>query len=162
MHESVLELLTRLEALVQRAATAPLTDKKMVDEREVQSILQMIRTVLPEDLREAARLRGEAERTMQSAQDEARRLVLEAQATARRLVEEHAVAKAAARQADDLVGGAERDARTVRDGADAYAARVLGDLEQTVARILETIRRGRELLKDVPASAYNEQSGSSR
>jgi len=162
MHESVLELLTRLEALFQRAATVPLTDNKMVDEREVQSILRMIRTALPENLREAARLRRDAERTMQSAQDEARRLVLEAQATARRLVEEHAIAKAAAQQADDLLGRAERDARGVRDGADAYAAGVLGDLEQSVARILETIRRGRELLKDVPTSAYNEQSGSSR
>ena len=99
---------------------------------------------------------------MRAAQDEARRLVLEAEATARRLVEEHAIAKQAARQGEDVLARAEHDARTVRDGADAYAARVLGDLEQSVARILEAIRRGRELLKDIPASAYNEQSGSGR
>lgn len=162
MSDSVLELLTRLEALVQRAPTGPRGEKRLVDEREVLGILQRIRAALPADLREAqARLR-EAERTMQSAQDEARHLVLEGQATARRLVEEHPIAKEAARQSEDLLIRAERDARTVRDGADAYAAGVLGDLEQRVARILEAIRRGRELLKDVPASAYNEQSGSGR
>ena len=162
MSESILELLTRLEILVQRAATVPRTEKRMVDEREVVGLLQRIRSALPVDLRDAQHLRGEAERTMRAAQDEARRLVLEAEATARRLVEEHAIAKQAARQGEDVLARAEHDARTVRDGADAYAARVLGDLDQSVARILEAIRRGRELLKDIPASAYNEQSGSGR
>ena len=162
MRESVLDLLTRLEALLQRATAVPLTEKKVIDEREVAGIVQMIRRALPEDLRQAQRLRTEAEQTMRAAQDEARRLILEAEATARRLVEEHAIAREAARQRDELLGLAERDARAVRQGADEYAARVLADLEQSVARILDAIRRGRELLKDVPASAYNEQSGSGR
>ncbi|HEU5299840.1 MAG TPA: hypothetical protein VFW08_10125 [bacterium] len=162
MREPVLDLLTRLEALVRQAAAVPRTEKKIVDERAVLGVVQMIRSALPEDLREAQRLRAEAERTMRSAQDEARRLVLEAQGTARRLLEEHAIAKEAVRRREDFLAQAERDARGIRAGADAYAASVLSDLEQSVARVLEAIRRGRELLKDVPASAYNEQSGSDR
>lgn len=153
MRATVLELLTRLDALIRH---------KVVDEREVRDLLRMIRDALPADLREAERLRAEAERVLQAAQDDARRIVLEAQATVRALAGEHAVAREAARRGEDLLARAERDARGIREGADAYAARVLGDLEQGVARILETIRHGRELLKASAGSAYNEQSSSSR
>lgn len=153
MGTTVFELLARLDALVRA---------KVVDEREVRDLLRMIRDALPADLREAERLRGQAEQVLRSAQDEARRIVLEAQATARTLADEHAVAREAARHGQDLVARAEHDARGIREGADAYAARVLGELEQSVTRVLETIRRGRELLKQSAGSAYNEQSGSSR
>lgn len=160
MRDSVLELLNRLEALLQRRTSRPFLDKRLVDDREALGTVQMIRAALPLELREAAQLRAEAERVLRAAQDEARRIVLEAQTTARQHAAEHVIAREAVQRGDDLVARAERDARSIREGADAYAARVLGDLEQSVARILETIRHGRELLKDAAGSAYNEQSGS--
>lgn len=153
MRATVLELLARLETLVRT---------KVVDEREVRDLLGMIRDALPEEVREAERLRRQAEQVLRAAQDEARRIVLEAQATARTLADEHAVTREAARRGQDLLARAEQEARGIREGADAYAARVLGDLEAGVSRILETIRRGRELLKESASSAYNEQSGSGR
>jgi cell division septum initiation protein DivIVA len=160
MRDSVLDLLVRLEALVRQAPLHPRTAQRLVDERELSGLLQMIRGALPEELRAAQRLRAEAERALRGAQDEARALVLEAQATARRLVDEHAVAREAERQRDDLLARAAQEARRVRQDADAYAARVLADLEARLERILETVRRGRESLKDAAPSAYNEQSGS--
>jgi len=162
MRDSVLELLARLEALLQRSTSVPLTDKKVVGEREALGVLQMIRAVLPTELREAQSRAEEAERILRAAQDDARRIVLEAQATARHLVEDHALVEEASRRGEDVLARAERDAMTVREGADAYAARVLADLEQSVTRVLEAIRRGRELLKGSGGSAYNEQSGQRR
>jgi hypothetical protein len=162
MRESVFELLTRLEALLQRGAVVPLTDKKVVDEREAVGVLEMIRAVLPAQLREAEAHAEEAERVLRAAQNDARRIVLEAQATARRLVEEHALVAEATRRGEDVIARAERDALAVREGADQYAARVLADLEQSVSRVLDAIRRGREMLKGPGGSAYNEQSGERR
>jgi hypothetical protein len=162
MRESVFELLTRLELLLQRSTALPLTDKKVVDEREALGVLEMIRAVLPEQLRDAAARADEAERVLRAAQDDARRIVLEAQATARRLVEDHALLGEAARRGDDLIARAQRDAEAVREGADHYAAGVLAELEESVSRVLEAIRRGREMLKGSAASAYNEQSGERR
>lgn len=160
MRDSVVDLLNRLEALLQRGSSVVRSNKDAHAQREALGMVHMIRAALPVELREAARLRAEAERVLQAAQDEARRIVLEAQTTARQHAEEHVIARDAVQRGEDLLARAERDARSIREGADAYAARVLGDLEQSVARILETIRRGRELLKDAAASAYNEQSGS--
>ena len=159
MRDSVFELLARLEAMLQRGAAVPLTDKKIVDEREALGMLEMIRAVLPTELREAQAQAEEAGRGLRAAQNDARRIVLQAQATARRLVEEHSLVEEASRRGEDILARAERDALTVRQGADAYAARVLADLEQSVTRVLEAIRRGRELLKGPGGSAYNEQSG---
>lgn len=153
-----MELLDRLEALLGRSAALPLTDKKVVAERELLGLIQLIRAALPRELREAQRLRGEAERLHRSAQDEARRIVLDAQVTAQRLVDQSAVLKEVEQRGQDLLAHAEKDARDVRQGADAYARTVLADLEEHVLRILEVIRKGRELLKDSGSSAYNEQS----
>ncbi len=149
MKDRVTDLLGRLEALLRRKGPG----------REALDLVRMIHDALPGELREAQRMREEAERVLQAAQDEARRIVTEAQATARHLVEEHALAKEATRRGQDLLTRAEHDAQAVRDGADAYAGRVLADLEERVMRVLEAIRRGRELLKDDQTAAYNEKSG---
>lgn len=162
MRESVFELLARLETLLQRSAGVPLTDKKVVGEREALGVLEMIRAELPVQLREAEARAAEAERVLRAAQNDARRIVLEAQTTARRLVEEHALLAEAARRGEELLAQAERDGLAVREGADQYAAAVLADLERSVSRVLEAIRRGREMLKGSAGSAYNEQSGERR
>lgn len=162
MRDSVLELLDRLEALLQRSAAVPLTDKRVVDQREALGVLEMIRAVLPAQLRDADARAEEAERVLRTAQDDARRIVLEAQATARHLVEDHALLHEARRRGEDLLARAERDARAVREGADQYADAVLAELEESVTRVLDAIRRGREMLKGPAASAYNEQSGERR
>lgn len=163
MRDSVVDLLNRLETLIQRQSQIPHADRRVTAQWEqALGMVHMVKSALPGELREAAMMRAEAERLLQSAQDEARRIVLEAQATARQRAEEHLISREATQRVEEVLSRAESDARSIRDGADAYAARVLGDLEAGVTRILETIRRGRELLKDAAGSAYNEQSGSGR
>jgi len=119
---SAFELLSRLEGLLRGTGTGP--GQQPLDVDEAMGLLRMLRAALPGELAEAHRLRVEAERVQRRAQDEARRIVLEAQATA------------------------QRQAREIRDGADAYAAKVLAELDERVLRVLETIRKGRRLLKD--------------
>ncbi|HEY3248670.1 MAG TPA: hypothetical protein VGK88_10320 [bacterium] len=145
--ESVMELLDRIEGLMQRSAAVPLTDKKMVDAAAVLGLLEMIRSVLPLELHDAHRLAQDMETRHRGAQDEARQLVEEAQATARKMVEQSEVLHEIRRRAEDLLAQARSDARATRDGADAYARQVLDELEDHVTRILEAIRKGRDLLQ---------------
>jgi F0F1-type ATP synthase membrane subunit b/b' len=112
---------------------------------EALGLVRMIRGALPVELGEVNRLRAEAERIHRHAQDEARRIVLEAQATARRLAD----ARPTTPRGQDHLADAQRKAKEIRDGADAYATQVLGDLEESILRVLEAIRKGKQLLKDI-------------
>lgn len=145
--DSVLELLDRLEQLLLRAAQLPLTERRVVDEREVRALLQMIRSRLPHDLREAHRMRAEAERILSQAQEEARGIVLRAQEQALRLVGEHEVVRLAERKAEEILSAARAAGEETRRGADEYARQVLDDLEQGVLRVLMSIRKGKQLLE---------------
>lgn len=163
MRDSVVDLLNRLENLIQRQSRLPHTNRRVTAQWEqALGMVHMVKAALPGELREAAGLRSEAEHLLRSAQDEARRVVLEAQATARQRIEDHVFLREATQRVEEELSRAQRDAQSVREGADAYASGVLADLESSVTRILEAIRRGRALLKEAAGSAYNEQSGSGR
>ena len=141
---SVMDLLTRLETLLrgveQNAASgSPKTEEAL-------GLVRMIRRALPAELSEVHRLRAEAERIHRHAQDEARRIVLEAQTTARRRTD---VAPPTITPGRDHLADAERKAKEIREGADAYATQVLGELEESILRVLEAIRKGKQLLKDI-------------
>lgn len=142
---SVVDLLTRLEALLRGVDVTAGSRTPKVE--EALGLVRMIRGALPVELGEVNRLRVEAERIHRHAQDEARRIVLEAQATARRHAD--AVALPTSTRGQDHLADAERKAKEIRDGADAYATQVLGDLEQSILRVLEAIRKGKQLLKDI-------------
>lgn len=145
--DSVLALLDRLEAVVLRGSSVPLSDKRIVDTPEVLGLLRMIRSHLPAELHRAQRLGDEADALHRRATDEARRVILEAEGHARRLVDEGAVLAEAARRRGEILAEAEAEATRVRQGAEEYAARVLADLEAQLVRILGAIQRGKTLLE---------------
>jgi hypothetical protein len=140
---SVMDLLTRLETLLrgveQNAASgSPKTEEAL-------GLVRMIRRALPAELSEVHRLRAEAERIHRHAQDEARRIVLEAQATVRRRTDG---APQPITTGQDHLADVQRKAKEIREGADTYAMQVLGELEGSILRVLEAIRKGKQLLKD--------------
>jgi cell division septum initiation protein DivIVA len=145
--DSVLSLLDRIEAVLQRGAAVPFADRRMVDVSEVLGLLRMVRAQLPGDLHRAGRLREEAEALHQRATDQARRTIMEAETHARRLVEESPLRDEAERQRAALLREAEAEAERIRRGAESYAAGVLADLEAQVGRILDTIQRGKTMLE---------------
>lgn len=141
---SVMDLLSRLETLlrgvdIKAGSRSPKTEEAL-------GLVRMIRGALPAELSEFNRLRAEAERIDRHAQDEARRIVLEAQATARR--QTNAIAPQTMTSGRDHLADAQRKAKEIREGADAYATQVLGELEEIILRVLEAIRKGKQLLKD--------------
>lgn len=139
---SVLDLLTRLELLLRGTEEKP--GARSAKTEEALGLVRMVRTALPAELSETHRLRLDAERLHRRAQDEARRIVLDAQATARRRTD---IPTAEIRS--DSLADAQRKALEIRTGADAYAAQVLQELEDSILRVLEAIRKGKQLLKEV-------------
>ena len=145
--DSVLELLDRLEALIARGSSVPWTDKRIVDEREALSLVQMMRARLPAELAEAHRIRQAAEELLQRAQEHARLVVTQAQEQLSQLVDEHEVVRHAQTRAEEILARAHQEAEETRRGAEEYARQVLDDLEQGVLRVLMSIRKGKEILE---------------
>ncbi len=145
--DSTLEILDRLERVLQRHLGRLPPAQRQAMEAEVIGLLRMIRTALPRELHHAAGLEAEAEAALARARDEARRLILDAQAHARSLAETRPAGPSGPARARGGVEDARRDADRVRRGADEYAAQVLQRLQTEVERVLAAIRRGQELLE---------------
>jgi len=162
------DALDELVALVESARAMPLSSSCVLPREEALDLLDELRAALPlalEDAREvmAAReellgqardrrdrltadAREEAERVLAAARAAADRLQADARATAVRMVSADGVRRAAEAEARGILQAAEDRARRLRADADAYADERLAVLEDTLARLLGTVERGRDLL----------------
>lgn len=147
--ESALEILDRVERVLQRHLGRLPHDQRQPIEQEVIGLLRMARAALPKELHHAAWLLEEAEGALARAREEARRLILDAQAHARSLA---ATVPPAATRSPAALDDARREADRLRRGADEYAAQVLQRLEAEVERVLAAIRHGQDVLRAPDAS----------
>jgi cell division septum initiation protein DivIVA len=130
----MMALLERLEELATQATKVPLTGKVLIDPDEVLAIVDEMRDMLPQEIRDANRVSRDREAIIGEAREQAEATVREAQAMATHLTSETAVTKEAQEQADELIDQAKRVAREIRQNALEWAddlfARVSPDLER--------------------------------
>lgn len=163
------DALDELVALVESARALPLSASCVLPREHVLDLLDELRAALPkamEDAREvlAARqellgqardrrdrasgeARAEAERVLSAARAEADRLLGAARAEAERIVSADGIRRAAEAEARGVLEAARDRADRLRAEADAYADERLAALEITLARLLGTVERGREVLR---------------
>jgi vacuolar-type H+-ATPase subunit H len=144
--ETSLEVLDRLDDVLRRHCQALPAPHRQRMEREVLGLVQMVRSALPRELAQAARLLDQAEATLARAREDARRVLLDAESRARMLGEHGRPAPPTAR-GQAIIDEALREAERVRRGAEDYAATVLEQLATDVDRVLHTIRRGQDALR---------------
>ena len=150
-------LMDRLEHLAVASTRVPLTGKRMVNAEDLLEVLEQLRRAIPRDLEEAREVLGQREEILTQALTNANRAKVAGEHEARVRVSESEVVKSARRRADEIVASAEGRAAKLmqrvqsemeqrRAGADAYAHDVLSNLEQDLATVLETVRRGLRVL----------------
>lgn len=150
-------LVDRLEAVINSGSRLPLSTRVFIDEREALDVLDLMRTTVPEEIKQARRVNTEREKILAQAQTEANRLVSQAQERVERLVGEDSVRAAAEDRARDLIQGARRDADEVRRGADDYALELLDRLDADVHRIQSSVRNAIDALQTQPAPVQEEE-----
>jgi len=146
-------MLDRLEDAIAQATKVPLTGKVLLDPDELLSLMDEMRELLPQEIRDANRVARDREAILTEARDQAESTVREAQALAARLTAEHSVAQEAQKQADELIDQAKRVAREIRQNAlewaDELFGRVQPDLEKVAAdtqKAVLAVRKAREEL----------------
>ncbi len=136
-----------MESLIANGKPLPLTKNAIVDREQALNLIDELRAAVPEEVRAAKRINSEGERIIEKAQDEADRIVARAQEQAAFLIGERGLTEAAEAEGRRVVAEAEEDGAGVRHGADEYAAGVLAALQAEVARTLQGIERGIEVLE---------------
>jgi cell division septum initiation protein DivIVA len=153
MTVEIMAMLDRLEDAIAQATKVPLTGKVLLDPDELLSLMDEMRELLPQEIRDANRVARDREAILTEARDQAESTVREAQALAARLTAEHSVAQEAQKQADELIDQAKRVAREIRQNAlewaDELFGRVQPDLEKVAAdtqKAVLAVRKAREEL----------------
>jgi cell division septum initiation protein DivIVA len=133
-------LVDRLEAVINSGFRVPMSAKVGIDEREALDVLDLMRTTVPEEIKQARRINQEREKILAQAQTEANRLISQAQERVARLVSEDNINHVAEERAHQIVDRARREAEEVRHGADDYAVDMLDRLDAELHRIQSSVR----------------------
>ena len=142
----VLQLIDKLEQLVNSGTRLPLSSRTVIDEQEFLDIIDQLRIMVPDEIKQARRVSSERDRVMNDAEAAAEKIIGEAEERVRQMLEDSEITRLAELTARQIVGEAEANAEQVRRGADEYAMDVLAGLENEMTKLLVTVRKGRATL----------------
>jgi vacuolar-type H+-ATPase subunit H len=150
-------LVDRLEAVINGGWRMPMTTRVQIDEREALDVLDLMRTTVPEEIKQARRVNQEREKIIAQAQTEANRLVSQAQERAQRLLAEDRVTAAAEEHARDIVSQARHEAEDIRREAEEYALGLLNRLDTELGRITTSVHHAIDALSGPASPQYEEE-----
>ncbi len=128
-------LVDRLEAVINGGWRPPMSSRVCVDEREALDVLDLMRTAIPEEIKQARRTNQEREKILAQAQTEANRVVTQAQERVERMLAEDNIHLVAEERSREIIEQARREANEIRQGADDYALEMLDRLNDQLRRI---------------------------
>ncbi len=161
----ILYLLDRLENLVSSSRRMPLVNQIIVKEADLLDIIDMMRTTIPEEVKQARRINQEKERIIAQAQADAKHIQTRAQEEAERIIQREGLLRTADERAKEILRRAQEQSQTLvrhaeehtlqlQNEADAYAAETLRNLREhltnvstEVERTILSIERGLESLE---------------
>lgn len=138
----ILQLIDRMEALINRGRHIPLTASMIVNEDEFLEVIDQMRIAIPEEIKAARRTQQERARILAEAQEEADRMTEEARKRISTMIDEHEFVAAARARAEQVLHQAEEQAVAMREGADEYVAQTLTQLDRQLTEIQKQVRNG--------------------
>jgi cell division septum initiation protein DivIVA len=147
----ILQMIDRLEELLNESRPLPFTHNVIVDEDRMLDLIDQMRVSIPEEVKKAQQLIAQRDRLLAQAQEEANRTVNLARDRSSELVERDQVVQAAYAQAEQIKAQAHLDGEAIRRDADQYVLETLRNLEMEMERAINQVRNGiRTLQEDKP------------
>lgn len=140
-------MVDELEEFVEGGNKIPLTGKVILDSDTLLEYIDRIRTILPDELRQAKWVSKEKERMLKEAQAEADHIIDEAHQQLKRTASENEIVKQATIMADGIVNQAKSSAKEMKSGASSYAEDILKQLEGNLEKAIAITKKGRDELK---------------
>jgi hypothetical protein len=151
-------LVDRLEAVINGGWRPPMSTKVMIDEREALDVLDLMRTTVPEEIKQSRRISQERDKILQQAQAEANRLVSQARERVEHMLTEDNIRITAEERAREMIDQAHQEAEDVRHGADEYALDMLDRLDAELHRIQGSVRNAINALHSQPPATQAEEA----
>ncbi|MGM0367437.1 MAG: ATPase [Actinomycetota bacterium] len=143
-----LEIVDKIEELVDKSKKIPFSSNVVVSENEIYDLIDELRSILPEELKQARWIVKEREGMIEEAKRQSARITKEAEERAQVLVSESEVLKKANKKSEELMSMVEAKARTIRLEAEDYADEKLANLEAVLHKLLSAVEKGREQFKN--------------
>ncbi len=126
----VLDLLDELEDILEEAQKVPLTNKIILENQLIFSIIKDIRLALPDDIQQAKWIRDERDRILADAKNEYERIIKEAKKQAEYLIETDDITKKAKQLSAELIQDAEMNSRLLKMKTYDYVDKMLYDMQE--------------------------------
>lgn len=128
----VIKLLEYLQEIIDSATRVPVTNKVIVDKKEVLDILDQIMNCLPEEFKKAQWIVEEKERIINEAMQESEVIKRENIDMIKKKIENHSIVNEAQVRAQEIINSAQKDAKSMRLGSRDYADEVLSQVEKQI------------------------------
>ena len=141
----ILSLLDQLEQLIAGGKKTILSgDKVLVDPQEVFNLIDQMRTIIPQEIRDAQWIKREEDRIKSNAIAENERIISEAQTEAMRIVEESRIVKMSEERGKEIIAEANKNAQDITIGAFQYANDIMEKIEKHLTIYYDVIQDGKE------------------
>lgn len=145
----ILNLLEKIEDIIEEASKFPLSNKVMIDKEEILEVINEVRLKLPDEINRASWVAKERQRILNEAQSEADELIEKVKEQQSYLIEENEITKQAQKYAEQLVQEAEKRATEMKIGAYNYSDEILSKLQDKIREINTIIEKNRDVLKNM-------------
>ncbi|NLY81590.1 MAG: ATP synthase F0 subunit B [Clostridiales bacterium] len=133
----VMDLLEEVEDILENSGKFLLTDKSIIDGKEILDIIEEIRINMPKDIQQAKWVKDEQDRILSEAKTEYDRIVIDAKKQAEYLVESNAIKKEAEKKAETILNEAENHNRYMKLRTYEYVDKLIYDMQNSMAKISE-------------------------
>lgn len=164
----IINILDRLETLVNSSKKVPYTDSAIIDRKKILDLLDQMRLNIPQEIKEAGEILYQKDQILNTAVMEARSSKTEAEAEFMSKLSQSALQQKAEelfadadRKTQKQIEQVEKECAARRIEADSYALKSLRDLEQELTKISGSVRKGIELLAKNASDGQNDVNTSS-
>lgn len=140
-------LLDKLDDVIGQSRSIPLTQITLVNRKRLFSLMDQIRTTLPEEVKQARWIVKERSEMLEEAEKESSRIIEDARIGAENMAAETEIVRLAEQQAKEVIEAAKVREREIRLGAEDYADEMLAKLEVDLGKLLNAVQRGRDRLQ---------------
>lgn len=138
----ILQLVDRLEDLLNQSRPLWFTNNVIVDEDKMLDIIDQMRVAIPDEIKKSQQFLAQRDRIFAQAQEEANRTIAIAREKSEQLVERDSIVQAAKARAEEIIKQSQADVEQTRRESDEYVIETLTKLEMELDLYINQVRNG--------------------